>query len=102
MEPKEVSDALMAYPAVVVGKYLPMQEDIPKEFWRDNEWTSLAHDWFFGKIKEDSKFYPKEGIDAEKAFRHCNCILRSYQPKHEHKIAGVAYLMSQFFEKVEL
>jgi hypothetical protein len=26
--------------------------------------------------------------------------MRSFEPKHEHKIEGVAYLMSQWFEKI--
>jgi hypothetical protein len=44
------------------------------------------------------KFVVREGVDAKAAWRHCAALLRSFEPKHEHKEAGVAYLMSQYFE----
>jgi hypothetical protein len=43
---------------------------------------------------------PKEGVDVDKALRHIQAIMRSYQPKHEHKEAAVAYLLSQWFDDV--
>lgn len=41
----------------------------------------------------------KKNIDPEKTVRHIQTILSSFQPKHEHKIAGCAYLRSQFLMK---
>jgi hypothetical protein len=43
----------------------------------------------------------KEGIDRSVAMRHLKCIMSSWEPQHEHKTAGVAYLMSLWFEKFE-
>ena len=100
IEPKEVSDVMMAFPANVIGEgYLPAEEDIPKEFWGGNEWSDMAQKWFMG-VLSDPGLISKEGIDAQLAGRHCQAVLGSYEPKHEHKIAGVGYLMSEFFEKV--
>ena len=100
--PKETDRILRAFPADVIGEYLPEQDKIPKEFWEGNEWTTIAGKWFAGMIDENSEFHAKEGIDAEVAFWHCKTVLGSYQPKHQHKIAGVGFLLSKFFTKVEL
>ena len=72
----------------------------------------------FEKPKEvtgmDCAFGPRNGLDVEKdlppikpikqgislslALRHLGACLSSWEPKHEHKTAGVAYLMSLWFE----
>jgi hypothetical protein len=99
MKPKKVSDVELAFPAQVMH-LLPKWEDIPEEFKNDNtNWNSLVSEWFFGGLS--GKFIPKEGIDLKMAMRHLQACMHSYQPKHEHKEAGVAYLMSQWFEKFE-
>lgn len=100
LQPKTVDDVFMAFPANVIGKYLPVEKDIPKEFWSDNDWTPIIDDWFFKGLNKGVEFHPKDSVDAGKAFRHCRAVMKSYQPSHEHKIAGLAYLMSQFFEKI--
>lgn len=41
---------------------------------------------------------PKEGVDPDKAMRHLAACMRSFEPKHEHKMAGVACLMATWFE----
>jgi hypothetical protein len=40
-------------------------------------------------------------IMAEARGWHLKAIMGSFQPKHEHKTAGVAYLMSLWFEAVQ-
>jgi hypothetical protein len=47
------------------------------------------------------KFYPREGVDPEKAFRAIKATLGSFAPKHQHKEAAVAYMLSCWFAKVE-
>jgi hypothetical protein len=102
LEPKDVDDATMAFPAQVVGTYLPKEEDIPEEFWnRGNEWTEIVDHWFAFGLNHEVSFHAKEGVDGEKAFRHCAAVMKSYEPKHEHKVAGVGYLLSEFFNKIE-
>jgi hypothetical protein len=104
--PQEVDEVFFAFPANVIDVLIPKEEEIPEEF-RDNwhrdshYWCKIVNDWFAGALGEDFGLYPKEGIDAQKAGRHCNAALRSFQPSHEHKIAGVAYLMSLWFKTPE-
>jgi hypothetical protein len=102
MKPKVVSDVMMAFPANVIPDYLPPSMEIPDEFWQyDDSWTNeLFQDWFYGGLK-DPKFYPKPGIDAEMAYRHIRAVMGSFQPKHEHKVAGCRYMLDTWFEKVE-
>ncbi len=102
MKPQEVSDAMLIFPADV-SKMMPVWEDIPKEFRVHNntEWEEIVSQWFHKGLPEGVLFYPKVGIDGEMAFRHIKTILGSFQPKHEHKMAAVAFLMSEWFEKVE-
>ncbi len=97
MKPKDVSDVDMTFPASV-KHMMPKWEEIPEEFKRGHgKWNDLMSDWFDRGLKSLS-VTPKEGIDQNKAIRHLSCILRSFEPKHEHKEAAVAYLMSQWFE----
>lgn len=52
-------------------------------------------------LSEDVEFSPREGIDAEQAYRVLGATLRSFAPKHEHKMAAVAYMMSCWFTAVK-
>lgn len=102
MEPKEVSDAMLAFPGSVIEEgLLPAWEDIPEDF-KDhyNPWCRDVQALFFkGSTKRPLR--AKDGVSPEKMSRHISACLRSYQPKHEHKEAGVAWLLSQWTEVVE-
>lgn len=76
--------------------------DIPKEFknFRDSKWSKVISCWFFRGLSENTKFVPKEGIDPKSALNHIAAILRSFEPKHEHKEACCAYLLSLWFEDI--
>ncbi len=100
MKPKLISDIELAFPAHVIGKYLPVWETIPDEFRNyRSPWCHHAQAAFSGKF--DAAFTLRDGVDIKLASRHLRACLSSYEPKHEHKIAGVAYLMSLWFEIVE-
>lgn len=84
-------------------KYLPPKEEIPEEFWNDNHPACQAAQQLFfkgGKLS-DHGFKPKEGIDVGRASMAIGAILASWEPKHEHKIAGVGFLINQWFDRVE-
>jgi hypothetical protein len=103
MQPKEVSEAQWVFPANVVKDYMPAMDDIPEEFsnWnRPNKWSDLQSKWFYEGLKGYT-WVPKEGIDLDMALRHLSAIQRSFEPKHEHKAAAVAYLMSLWFDDVK-
>lgn len=98
-KPSEVSDLDMAFPASVV-KLMPAYDQIPEEFKRArNAWAQWQEDWFFGGLKKFPA--PRDGIDRSAALRHLSCIQRSFEPKHEHKAAAVAYLASKWFSATE-
>jgi len=98
--PRDVSDLDMAFPARVVGTFLPTKEEIPKDFWRGKtEWNRAISKLFFqGGILPKVK----QGIDSTKARRHLQTLLGSYEPEHEHKEAGAAWLMSLWYESPNL
>ena len=82
-------------------KHLPRWDSIPEEF-QDNRHPlcKVMQSLFFeGGRMSDHGYFPKEGVDAGKATAALGAILSSFEPKHEHKIAGAAYLASQWFEK---
>lgn len=103
--PQEVDKLLYAFPACVIGTLLPEQKAIPRDVPR--VWSHFVEYWFAclytGKgLPADIEFHAKAGFSAEKAYRHIDTCMRSYQPKHEHKTAGCAYLASCFFAKVSI
>ena len=101
-KPHEVSDAcaLMAFPGDV-NHLMPKMEEIPEEFNRGTGdayiWVKLVNRWFFSGLP--TRPVAKEGIDLLAALHHIHCVMGSYQPKHEHKIAAVAYLCSLWLTK---
>ena len=91
----EITDLDIAF-GTVTG--LPAYSDVPDEFKRaGSKWNRLFNDMFMCGITS-LKLAPKGDIDPAKAWRHIRALSGSFQPKHEHKEAGVAYLMSQYFE----
>lgn len=99
MEPKDVKDLDLAFPTQIIERgLLPKWEDIPEEFRRDNRWSDLANDLFFGRSKLPTF---REGIDRIKASKHIIACLRSFEPQHEHKAAGVGWLLYQWSDSKE-
>lgn len=95
MNPQPISDVEAAFPADV-EKLMPNYKDIPDEFKRSsNKWNAWQSKWFFTGLKA----FPdaKDGVDSGAAVRHLKAIQGSWQPKHEHKQAAVAYLASLWF-----
>lgn len=108
--PVQVTDLDLAFPATVL-RLMPPIEDIPEV---DEGWNELARALFTGRYT-DLSFLPSvyltdwivdsqraatvEGGDVylEMAWRHVRTILGSWEPKHQHKEATVAYLLSLWF-----
>lgn len=96
--PQEIDDA-----AVVFGgdmaKLLPPMGEIPEEF-NDyqNPWAKKVGSLFYngGSLPK-----VKSGIDPALARRHLAAVIGSFEPAHEHKIAGAAYLMSLWYESAD-
>lgn len=82
-------------------KGLPPMSSIPKEFIDGNtKWNKLFSAWFYGGLKSLT-LTANEGVDMTKAKHHIRALMVSFDPKHEHKAAGVAYLMSKYFANAE-
>ena len=83
-------------------KLLPKWDTIPDEFRRNRgtKWNEIQSRWFYRGLPKETQFIPKEGIDVNIAIRHLKAIQGSFEPKHEHKEAGVAWLMSLWFEDI--
>lgn len=92
----------IAFAATVIGTFLPPWEEIPKQFKSQNHpMAKVAALWFFMGL-DNATFIPRDGIDKGAALAQIATCLRSFQPQHEHKEAGVAYLLNNFFERVVL
>ena len=93
----KMTDADMAFGNV---KHLPPWNEIPDEFKNsDNIYCRVQTHWFFKGLSKEKLdcLKPRDGVDKQKALRALGAIQRSFAPKHEHKEAGVAYLMSEWF-----
>ena len=92
----EIDAVTAAFPANV-SHLMPKMSDIPKEFhYGHTVWNKLVSEWFFCGVN-NLKLTPKEGIDKDAALRHVKTVMGSFEPKHEHKEAACAYLLSQWF-----
>lgn len=105
-KPKKVTRLDLGFGPKVLSEYLPEWDEIPEDFKRKRgeakKWTSIIDDWFFnGNRMGDIVVITKEGVDRSTALGHISCILHSYEPKHEHKTAGAAYLLSLWFDTFE-
>lgn len=96
IEIPELSDVDLAFGTT---KGLPEYATVPDQFRRHKgtPWNELVSNMFFSGVK-GLKFVPQPGVDPNRAYRHVRALLGSWEPKHEHKEAGVAYLMSQYFK----
>lgn len=101
--PSKVTDVDIAFPARG-DELTPPYESIPKEFKRhSNAWVQFVDHWFSlgNPFSAFNVYGPVEGVNGDEAIRHLKVVLGTFATKHEHKIAGAAYLMSLWFEAVE-
>ena len=87
-----VSDPELAFSTT---RLLPALEDIPAEF-KDasNPYYSLTRTIFYGDPLPEVEIDIKDGYSPEVLNKCIRAHLGSYGPEHEHKLAGVAYMMS--------
>lgn len=99
MYPISEIDNLTLAIAASVEHLMPKYSDIPDEFKRtSNKWNLFFNQWFFRGINNFS-LTPKKGVNAKKALRHISAIMHSFEPKHEHKEAAVAFLLNEWFQE---
>ena len=92
----EVSDVDIAFPARG-DEFTPPWDEIPDEFKKgQTPEVNLFSDLFYGQPSSVT-LEPREGVDREKAIRVLRVVMGTYGTKHEHKEAGWAYLVRQWF-----
>lgn len=80
---------------------LPSEEGIPRDFWpnivgyRGNTYLHLVDALFCGDSVPDVEFSYNEGFTGNKLMEFTMAHLRSFEPSHEHKIAGLAFMLSK-------
>ena len=104
--PKAVTALDLSFGQSKMKEFLPEMSEIPEDFkayygmGEARKWITIVDDWFFNGI-EKLVLKPKAGINEKEAFRHLKSIMSSWEPAHEHKIAGVAWLMSLWFDDIQ-
>lgn len=76
-------------------RLLPALEDIPEEFKSaSNPYYSLARTLFYEDPLPEVEIELKDGYSPEVLNKCVRAHLRSHGPEHEHKLSGVAFMMS--------
>ena len=79
-------------------RLLPTMEQIPPEFFIGNIYTAIAQAMFVSNNPPPSVIAFRKGFDNPDAvqpmLRCLTAHLKSWGPKHEHKIAGIGYMIS--------
>lgn len=78
---------------------MPPYDEIPQEFkqFRGNAYVEFVEGLFFGAPpKMELKL--RDGFSEEAVAKVIKSHLSSFEPKHEHKMAGVGYMLSLMAE----
>lgn len=103
IEPKDILGTTELEFVWSTTRCLPPEDQIPKEFWQGNQYTKLAEQIFFGTLTDDDPsrctVRPEfSEVPLDRINQFVRAHLASWSPQHEHKIAGVGYLISQIME----
>lgn len=81
-------------------KLMPAYESLPKEYQSGNGPFCKAADMLFfkGGTLAAHGLKAKPGVDEKKVYRVLRACLSDFEPKHEHKIGGTGFLLSQWYE----
>lgn len=87
-----ISDAELAFST---ERFLPKWDDIPDEFRNGNLYTKFVEKLFYGSSLPEYEIELKMDITPERLNKCIMAHLKSFSPKHEHKIAGVGFMLHQ-------
>lgn len=101
MEPiRPVPDLSVASAVFGDIQYMPPYSTVEARFKRHYDpHVRFISGWFFGglSVEDRNRLTPRDGVDADKALRAISAVMRSFEPKHEHKEAGCAQLLHDWF-----
>lgn len=86
------------------SKYLPGLKEIPKEFWQGNIYTRVIEAWYVGEKGPPAAYVIHTGFnisDAKVTKKFLMAHLTDFESLYEHRIAGVAYMLSKVFTITE-
>lgn len=92
----EVDDAARVFGGIEEGM-MPSPEQIKPFMNGRSKGSELFNDLFYSGV-DGLALVPRDGVDAEKAWRHIQTIMGSFAPKHEIKTASVAFLFNEWFD----
>tara|TARA_Y100000310_G_scaffold250626_1_gene256904 strand:+ start:2403 stop:2825 length:423 start_codon:yes stop_codon:yes gene_type:complete len=99
----EVTKVDLAFPAMG-EKIAPERKDIPEEFkcmhghghpYWEKFWAPV---WYQTREHTEMAMAPREGVDAEKAYKALSVVLGCYGISQERKMEAMAFLTDQWFE----
>lgn len=95
-QPPKVSDVDIAFGGC---DHMPDVKTLPEDYRNERAHAcTVAQDLFFkGGKMADYGYTCREGVDQNDAIRAIRAVLGSFQPKHEHKIAAVGWMIDQWF-----
>lgn len=78
-------------------RLLPPEHEIPAEFWKTNIYTRIADAMFVGEPPPAGEITFHSGFreDGPAMMKCLMAHMNSFSPSHEHKIAGIAYMISK-------
>ena len=95
--PYPFDEASIAFPADAM-KHSPKFEEIPEIFQREEHSAcDVANGLFLGTLSGVVSLRARGDIDPQIAWTHLSCIMRSFEPKHEHKMAIWGFLLNEWF-----
>lgn len=87
---ESITDVELAFST---DRLLPSWDDIPQEFKDGNAYTKLVDALFADVPLPEGNIEMKPGFTPEALNKTVRAHLQSFGPKHEHKIAGVAFMI---------
>lgn len=96
------------FPTIVKGHYdartfSPARWEIPAEFTQPgNAWAVAASHLMWLGAGAVTRAEPKPGVDTEEALLHVAAVLHARNLPIEHREAAAAYLLSGWFNCIEL
>ena len=79
--------------------YFPAEKDIPMDYENKKKWRTFINKWMYSGLKQEDidSLVAKPTVDKGKALTAIVAAIRSPKPELSHKMAGSAYLMSEWF-----
>lgn len=97
-KPRQVEDIEVSF-GIGTDGLPPYDEGCRERFLGKGDSIHIMTEWFYSGLSRDAwkALKPKEGIESDNALRYLSACLKSWEPKHEHKLGGTAILLETWF-----